>query len=103
MRVPSVNGLILPSILVVVTIFPALIFVKGQGGPGAVNSIAISLRSPAGNLPTSRAVDVGGISAAVLPNGRFITPAGIELSVRAPKPYGMALSRDGNTLATVNS
>jgi hypothetical protein len=43
------------------------------------------------------------VSAAVLPNGRLVTPAGTEVSVRAPKPFGLALSPDGATLATVNS
>jgi DNA-binding beta-propeller fold protein YncE len=39
----------------------------------------------------------------VIPNGRFVTPAGVEVSVGAPKPFGMALSPDGKTVATVNS
>lgn len=38
----------------------------------------------------------------VLPNGRSITPAGKSLIV-APHPYGLTLSRDGNTAVTANS
>src|SRR5215475_6713872 len=67
------------------------------------DSKAINFRAPAGTMQTSRQVIIDGLSGAVLPNGRFITPAGTEISVQAPKPYGMALSLDGNILATVNS
>src|SRR5215475_10390484 len=67
------------------------------------DSKAINFRAPAGTLQTSRQVTIDGLSGAVLPNGRFITPAGTEISVQAPKPYGLAVSPDGNTLATVNS
>lgn len=38
----------------------------------------------------------------ILPNGRLITPRGIQVKV-APHPYGMVLSPDGRTLVTVNS
>ena len=60
-------------------------------------------QAPAGILPTTREIEIDGFNAAVLPNGRFITPVGTEASVQAPKPFGMALSPDGNTLATINS
>jgi DNA-binding beta-propeller fold protein YncE len=66
-------------------------------------SKALLLHAPAGNLPATRNTTIDGFDAAVLPNGRIITPAGVEVSVSAPKPYGMALSPDGKTLATVNS
>ena len=59
--------------------------------------------APAGTLPTTRQIEIDGYNAAVLPNGRFITPVGTEAIVQAPKPFGMALSPDGNTLATINS
>ena len=36
-------------------------------------------------------------------NGRLITPAGTEVNVQAPKPFGLALSPDGTMLATLNS
>ena len=60
-------------------------------------------QAPAGNLPAMRSTQVDGHSAAVLPNGRLLTPAGVEVDVTAPKPFGIALSPDGNTLATINS
>src|SRR5262249_37633323 len=54
-------------------------------------------------LPATRHIAIDGLDAAVLPNGRLITPAGIEVGVRAPKPYGLALSPDGQVVATINS
>ena len=62
-----------------------------------------SYQAPAGDLPTTREVMIGGVRAAVLPNGRLVTPAGVEVNVDAPKPFGLALSPDGQTLATINS
>ncbi len=38
----------------------------------------------------------------VIPNGRFITPAGKSF-VTAPHPYGLTLSSDGNIAVTANS
>ena len=35
----------------------------------------------------------------VIPNGRFITPIGKQITV-APHPFGLALSPDGKTIAT---
>ena len=32
-----------------------------------------------------------------------MTPVGKEFTTGAPKPFGMAVSRDGNSLATINS
>src|SRR5215470_12207930 len=103
-RFPSVATVILPAFLVLSVALPTLIQVSnGEGGPGVGRSKALSFKAPAGNMPASRTISVGGITGAVLPNGRFISPVGAELSTVAPKPYGMALSPDGNTLATVNS
>ena len=59
--------------------------------------------APAGNRPATTNTVIDGLSAAVLPNGRLVTPAGTEVSVQAPKPFGLALSPDGATLATLNS
>ena len=101
-RFPNTIGIVMSAFLLLTVVLPTLIRVDGQGGPGG-DSKAITLRAPAGHLPASRVINFGGLSGAVLPNGRFITPVGAELNVRAPKPYGMALSPDGNTLATVNS
>lgn len=66
-------------------------------------SKSLFYRAPAGNLPTTRDINIDGYRGAVLPNGRLITPMGLELPLDAPKPYGMALSPDGQTLATINS
>jgi DNA-binding beta-propeller fold protein YncE len=63
----------------------------------------VEFSAPAGQLPATREIAVGAYSAAVLPNGRLITPAGKEIGVDAPKPFGLALSPDGRTLATINS
>ena len=62
-----------------------------------------SFHAPAGNQPTTLATTIDGRSGAILPNGRFVTPAGTEVSVGAPKPFGLALSPDGQTAATINS
>src|SRR5262245_10313718 len=80
------------------TMLPAVSRADGQGP-----SRAVLFRAPAGDLPTTREIFIGGLRAAILPNGRLITPAGVEVNVDAPKPFGLALSPDGHTLATINS
>jgi len=74
----------------------------GQDG-GAGGSKAIEFNAPAGELPATRHINIDGYDAAVLPNGRLITPAGREIAVNAPKPLGLAVSPNGAMLATVNS
>ena len=59
--------------------------------------------APAGNRPATTDTVIDGVRAAILPNGRLVTPAGTEVNVQAPKPFGLALSPDGRTLATLNS
>lgn len=66
-------------------------------------SKAVRLQAPAGTLPAIQDIKIDGYHAAALPNGRFVTPVGQEFSVGAPKPFGLAVSQDGNSLATVNS
>lgn len=61
------------------------------------------LRSPAGVQTALRSVPIDGVDGAILPSGRYLTPAGIEISVEAPKPMGLALSPDGSTLLSVNN
>jgi DNA-binding beta-propeller fold protein YncE len=58
----------------------------------------LGLAAPAGVRPTE--IVPGGES--VLPNGRLITPQGVQVKV-APHPYGLALSPDGKMLVTSNS
>ena len=62
------------------------------------DSRPVVLAAPAGDRPTH--IDQSGET--VLPNGRLITPAGVQVTV-APHPYGMALSPDGNLLVTANT
>ena len=69
----------------------------------ARGSRAIFLRAPAGTRPAMRHTTIDGLDGAVLPNGRLLTPAGIEIGVAAPKPYGLAVSPDGRVIATINS
>src|SRR5262249_57479559 len=45
------------------------------------------MQAPAGDRVTAREVTIDGQRAAVLPNGRLITPPGVEVAVHAPKPY----------------
>ena len=63
---------------------------------------AAAFRAPAGDQPASTSTTVDGRSGAILPSGRFVTPAGTEISVQAPKPHVLCLSRDGTTALTVN-
>src|SRR5215831_17144037 len=63
----------------------------------------LKFSAPAGDRPATTNTIIDGVSAAVLPNGRLVTPAGTEVNVQAPKPFGMALSPDGRILATLNS
>jgi YVTN family beta-propeller protein len=56
------------------------------------------LSAPAGSLYTS--INKTGVT--VIPNGRLITPSGKTIDV-APHPFGLTLSRDGETAVTANS
>ncbi|HVB28192.1 MAG TPA: bifunctional YncE family protein/alkaline phosphatase family protein [Terriglobia bacterium] len=58
----------------------------------------LGLAAPAGVRPT----EIVPSGETVLPNGRLITPQGVQVKV-APHPYGLALSRDGKMLVTSNS
>jgi DNA-binding beta-propeller fold protein YncE len=72
-------------------------------GGGPSKSRFVGFRAPAGDRPTATSATLDGRSGAILPNGRFVTPAGTEVSVLAPKPFGLAVSPDEDTLATINS
>ncbi len=56
------------------------------------------LHAPAGE----RATHIDPTGETVIPNGRLVTPRGVQVKV-APHPYGIALSPDGKTLVTSNS
>src|SRR5262245_13231914 len=77
--------------------------VSAQPDGGAGGSKLLEFRAPAGDLPATRHIAIEGYDGAVLPNGRLITPAGREVAVNAPKPFGLALAPSGTMLATVNS
>ena len=68
-----------------------------------VRSQFLAFKAPAGDQPAATQATIDGRSGAILPNGRFVTPLGVEVSVQAPKPFGMAIARDGKTAATINS
>ncbi len=73
----------------------AILFFFGCAGEDIVKWIATA---PAGSLYTN--INYEGTT--VLPNGRFLKPMGKQLIV-APHPFGLTLSRDGNTAVTANS
>ncbi len=56
------------------------------------------LSAPAGSLP----VHINKNGKTIIPNGRFITPAGKSI-ITAPHPYGLVVSNDGTIAATANS
>jgi DNA-binding beta-propeller fold protein YncE len=63
----------------------------------------VRLRAPAGNRPATRSIRIGSFNGAILPSGRLLTPAGAEINVDAPKPFGLALTASGQTALTINS
>src|SRR5262249_48825385 len=69
----------------------------------SVESKVTEFSAPTRDLPATRHINIDGFDAAVLPNGRLITPAGREVAVNAPKPFGIALAPNGAMLATANS
>jgi DNA-binding beta-propeller fold protein YncE len=88
----------------VVLMLAAVIAVAGSRDEGEGGfSRFLRFAAPAGTRPATTNTVIDGVSAAVLPNGRLLTPAGVEVNVQAPKPFGLALSPDGETLATLNS
>ena len=92
MRLKRVSG-IRPAIFAVI-LSGALVFSGCEKRPAQVAELA----APAGNRPT----EIVPRGETVLPNGRLVTPQGVEVKV-APHPYGLALSPDGKTLVTSNN
>src|SRR5215510_66404 len=74
-----------------------------RGSSAARSSNFLTFSAPAGERPATTETIIAGLKAAILPNGRLLTPTGTEVNVKAPKPFGLALSPDGKMLATLNS
>jgi DNA-binding beta-propeller fold protein YncE len=92
------------ALISVVLVFAGAWAISAQrGGSEGRFSDFLSFSAPAGKRPATTNTVINGMSAAVLPNGRLVTPAGTEVNVLAPKPFGLALSPDGTMLATLNS
>ena len=70
--------------------------------PEAVSRF-LRLRAPAGTQPATRSIRIDGYNAAILPNGRLITPVGQEINVDAAKSFGLAVTPGGGTAITANS
>src|ERR1700752_4073906 len=70
------------------------------GDGDARSSDFLRFSAPAGDRPATTDTVIDGVRAAILPNGRLVTPAGTEVNGQAPKPFGLALSPDGGTLVT---
>ncbi|MGI6339657.1 MAG: hypothetical protein ACOXZV_09830 [Bacteroidales bacterium] len=81
-------------------VFPALVIIHLLLATGcrSEEDKLVVLSAPAGSLYTT--IDMDGTT--VIPNGRFLTPAGNNLLV-APHPFGLALSPDGSIAVTANS
>lgn len=73
-----------------------------DAGAGA-ESRFLHYRAPAGDRPATRSTPIDGYDAAILPNGRIVTPVGRELQIQAPKPFGLAVAPDGQAAITTNS
>ena len=84
-------------------IVAAWVVAADRGESEGRSSDFLSFSAPAGNRPATTNTVINGVNAAILPNGRLVTPAGVEVNVQAPKPFGLALSPDGTMLATLNS
>ena len=86
-----------------VVLVGAWVVAAPHGGSEGRFSDFLRFSAPAGDRPATTDTVVDGVRAAVLPNGRLVTPAGTEVNVQAPKPFGLALSPNGEILATLNS
>ena len=101
-RLVRSKGLV--ALISAVLMFVVVWAVAAQRGESEGRSSAfLRFSAPAGSRPATTDTVIDGVHAAVLPNGRLVTPAGTEVNVQAPKPFGLALSPDGSMLATLNS
>ena len=90
-------------ITALVVLVGAWVVAAPNGGSEGRFSDFLRFSAPAGDRPATTDTVIDGVRAAVLPNGRLVTPAGTEVNVQAPKPFGLALSPNGEILATLNS
>ena len=101
--VAATSGLALASSLLLLAPFSGALTSSANASPscqgwvGKVHQREV-LSAPAGQRPTARHPE----GATVIPNGRFLTPAGRSVTT-APHPYGLVLSPDGHTAVTANS
>ncbi len=79
------------NILIIIFVFSSLLIAQEQKDLWIISS-------PAKN----EFVKIDKTGKTVIPNGRFITPLGKQITT-APHPYGIVLSPDGNTIVTANS
>src|SRR5262245_8100738 len=86
-----------------VMVLVGVLVIAAHDAPDGRASDFLKFSAPAGKRPATTDTVIDGVRAAVLPNGRLVTPAGVEVNVQAPKPFGLALSPDGQMLATLNS
>ena len=91
------------SVLLATLVVSSLVCAPARAADGPDSSQAVKYKAPAGTLPATLHVPIDNYDGAVLPSGRLVTPVGVEIPVGAPKPFGLAVSTDGNSLATVNS
>jgi hypothetical protein len=74
-----------------VVLVGAWVVAAPHGGSEGRFSDFLRFSAPAGDRPATTDTVIDGVRAAVLPNGRLVTPAGTEVNVQAPKPFGLAL------------
>ena len=80
-----------------IILFVTLLFLASCSSENSPNAVWIA-SAPAGSEFTK--IDKSGKT--VIPNGRYITPAGKSITT-APHPYGLTVSPDGQTAVTANS
>jgi YVTN family beta-propeller protein len=97
------NKVLIPLIGGALVLVSVLVIAAASGESDGRFSDFLRFSAPAGKRPATTSTVIDGVSAAILPNGRRVTPAGVEVNVQAPKPFGLALSPNEELLATINS
>ena len=83
---------------IILSLITGIVFLGCSSQNNSENKAFWIISAPAGKLYT----EINKNGNTVIPNGRFITPAGKSIIV-APHPYGLTLSNDGNVAVTANS